>query len=162
MRIKFFKITIFLVISLIIASLILSIDLLKLNSVGDLSLSQESYNKNIVVNLTEKKSNIVKKNSLFNYGNWCGITNTKSPDIEPIDEVDRVCKAHDLCIGNNDHKCSCDAKFLRDMPGATAIYSRGEDYKLAVIKIIENKPCYCSTKISVGEIKLLGFGGKCQ
>lgn len=92
----------------------------------------------------------------FNYGNWCGVRNTSSLFTKPIDEVDAVCKTHDLCIGNNDHKCICDAVFLRDMPKAIASSNRGEKYKWAAIEIIERKPCYCQ------KISRIGIGGKCN
>lgn len=91
----------------------------------------------------------------FNYGNWCGMRNTSTRITRAIDEVDAVCKAHDLCIGNNDHKCICDAIFLRDMPNAIASSERGEKYKLAAIEIIQRKPCYCK------ETNRIGMGGKC-
>lgn len=113
--------------------------------------------------------------SLFDYGNWCGANNTSTRDTPSIDGVDEVCKAHDLCIGNGDHKCGCDATFLRNMLLASASSERGEAYKIASIPVIASKPCYCSSRLpnypccdwrgckicQGGEIRWPGVGGQC-
>ena len=161
MRVKLFKTLIFLGILLITVIIIGSIDLSRVNSFPNVSLFKESQNEKIIENLNKEIPNLISIGDLFNYGNWCGVTNTKPPYVRPIDEVDAACKAHDLCIGNNNHKCSCDAIFLRNIAEAKAISLLGENYKQAAMKIIEKKPCYCLEKLPGSEIKLLGFGGKC-
>lgn len=113
--------------------------------------------------------------SLADYGNWCGVNNTSSPETPAIDGVDEVCKAHDLCIGNGDHKCSCDTRFLKDMSLASASSKTGEAYKIASIDVISVKPCYCSSRLpnypccdlsgckicQGGDILWPGVGGQC-
>ncbi len=155
MRVKLVKTLSFLTILLITLTVISSLYIPRVNSLPEFSLVRSSQDKPIIPNL------IAIGNNLFNYGNWCGVTNTKLPYVRPIDAVDAACKAHDLCIGNNDHKCSCDATFLRDIAEAKAISHKGETYKINAIKLIEKKPCYCSEEFAGREMKLLGFGGKC-
>ena len=80
-----------------------------------------------------------------NYGRWCGAYNTSDPSVPPIDGVDAVCKAHDLCLlDRGGHHCSCDAAFIRDMASASASSAEGEVYRVAAIAAFANKPCFCT------------------
>jgi hypothetical protein len=55
----------------------------------------------------------------MNHGYWCGIGNL-GWDSCWVDELDRVCREHDLCERQNwrkklpQHSCECDLKFIRD------------------------------------------------
>ncbi len=79
-----------------------------------------------------------------NYGHWCGANNTSAPNVVPIDGVDAVCKAHDLCLARQGHHCSCDAAFIRDMARASASSEHGEAYRIAAIAAFTVKPCFCT------------------
>lgn len=106
--------------------------------------------------------------SLANHGNWCGYNNTRSdPNYPVVDAVDRVCRAHDLCVKNG-HKCSCDSRFISDMRGAVAapgVGARGRAYGVAAISAFQLKPCYCDVKIPTPfgrrSIRVPGTGGRC-
>ena len=89
-------------------------------------------------------------NGLGDYGRWCGANNTSAPHVAPIDGVDAVCKAHDLCINRHGHKCSCDAAFLRGMASASASSEHGEAYRVAAIGVFLSKPCYCTFNYPCG------------
>jgi len=157
MVVKLFKPVIFLAILLTILTSITFINISKVNSLSERTLSNHKTQEDNLLHF----SDLINLGNILNYGNWCGATNTKPIYVMPIDAVDAACKVHDLCIGNNDHKCSCDADFLANIAEAKAISPRGENYKIAAIEVISKKPCYCLDRFAGRKVKLLGFGGRC-
>lgn len=107
-----------------------------------LGLEKAIRNEGLSVNDSEITQQFI---GLGDYGNWCGYNNTRSdPNYPVVDEVDEVCRDHDLCIIKHGyHKCSCDGNFLRRMPIARARNENGEAYKLESITAFLNKPCEC-------------------
>ncbi|MFE8647298.1 RHS repeat-associated core domain-containing protein, partial [Sphingomonas sp. NCPPB 2930] len=54
-------------------------------------------------------------------GNWCGgkwsggMSGGKVGTAEPVDSMDEICKAHDLCYDNNTPKLTCDRELVKDL-----------------------------------------------
>ncbi|XRB10171.1 phospholipase A2 [Pycnococcus provasolii] len=48
------------------------------------------------------------------YGKYCGVGHTGCPGVEPCDEIDKCCMAHDSCVGDGmgifDVKCHTELK----------------------------------------------------
>lgn len=98
------------------------------------------------------------------YGRWCGNCRTASPDTPPLDDVDAACKAHDLCIDANGHRCDCDATFIASLTailGSSRINGTARAYASAAITAFQMKPCFCYKRVAGQRIKVWGIGGRC-
>lgn len=57
------------------------------------------------------------------YGNYCGPGHgDPTGSVAPVDRVDAVCRAHDLCYKNagSSGTCGCDSALIASMPAAIA------------------------------------------
>ncbi len=93
------------------------------------------------------------------YGRWCG------PDYghngPPIDPVDAVCKAHDLCcersgraMNNTLQYCGCDRIIISRMRDAIRATKskKGKAAGLSILGTFIAAPCWCWKKICVPHI----------
>ena len=98
--------------------------------------------------------------SLADYGNWCGLFNTRDdPSYPTVDGVDEVCRRHDLCLKDKGyHECNCDADFMKRMARASARNAHGESYRRVAVRAFLNKPCECRRKRCILRNP---FNGKC-
>ena len=75
------------------------------------------------------------------YGNWCGPGHGGGP---PIDAVDAVCRAHDLCYDREGYfDCGCNRDLVNAMPGAIAQTPswRGKIAGTVIKTIFSSMPC---------------------
>ncbi len=107
------------------------------------------------------------------YKNWCGAGHyPKNPDgsvnrdYPAANELDAVCKRHDLCYFDNcDHWCPCDATLLKEVSRATCPDEECETYRIAMIAVFVSKPSIvCYKKSRWGQTvkwSQNGIGGNC-
>jgi hypothetical protein len=82
------------------------------------------------------------------YGNYCGPGHGDPTGITPpIDDVDAVCRAHDLCYKNagSSGTCGCDGTLLTSMPAAIASTpsQQGKAAGALVQSFFSNAWCTC-------------------
>jgi hypothetical protein len=85
------------------------------------------------------------------YGNYCGPghgTGTGDPtgQTPPVDEVDAVCRAHDLCYDATHYSnCGCDRALLLSMPAAIEATPSDEGKRAGfnIASFFSAAPCTC-------------------
>jgi hypothetical protein len=91
--------------------------------------------------------------SLPIYGNYCGPGHgDPTGRMPPIDAVDAVCRAHDLCYDNRGYfNCRCDRNLITSMPGAIANTPTavGKGAGAAVLSYFANAACVCRNRVCV-------------
>jgi hypothetical protein len=82
------------------------------------------------------------------YGNYCGPGHGDPTGITPpIDDVDAVCRTHDLCYNNagSSGTCGCDRTLIMSMPAAIASTpsQQGKNAGALVQSFFSQAPCTC-------------------
>lgn len=103
------------------------------------------------------------------YGKWCGLGHfpkksdgSMDESVDGIDELDELCKAHDLCYEEQcDHWCPCDAELLRKLPQVSCPNACCESYRAAMISLFSVKPGVHCRKILGQRVAFTGVGGVC-
>jgi hypothetical protein len=84
---------------------------------------------------------------LLSYGNYCGPGfGDPTGATPPVDAVDAVCRAHDLCYGATSYfNCGCDRALLATMPSAIAATpsAGGKAAGAVAIGYFSQAPCTC-------------------
>jgi len=85
------------------------------------------------------------------YGNYCGPGfGDPTGRTPPVDSVDAVCRAHDMCYGaTNMFNCGCDRALISSMPSAIATSPciSGKAAGAAAMRYFSTAPCFCNTRI---------------
>jgi hypothetical protein len=98
------------------------------------------------------------------YGVYCGPGHTDPTGCTPpVDAVDAVCRAHDLCYDALGYSnCACDAALIAAMPAAIAgtPCSSGKITGAAAMAFFSGAPCWCLIPPGLGvggQIPPLGY-----
>jgi hypothetical protein len=102
------------------------------------------------------------------YGNYCGPGHGNPTGLTPpVDAVDAVCRAHDLCYaGTNMFNCGCDRALITSMPAAILATPcpTGKTAGAAAMAYFASSPCVCNTTVCLpllgcGTVAVPGLGG---
>jgi hypothetical protein len=106
------------------------------------------------------------------YGNYCGPGHgDPTGSVAPVDRVDNVCRAHDLCYKNAGTPpgtlfgpCNCDRDLINNMPAAINHPNTGQQGKNAgtlVRNYFSQAPCTCPGPSTTTCLPPLCFGSLC-
>jgi hypothetical protein len=104
------------------------------------------------------------------YGNYCGPGHgDPTGSVAPVDRVDAVCRAHDLCYKNAGTSgilgpCSCDRALIADMPAAINHPNTSQQGKAAgalIQSYFSQARCTCPGPSTTTCLPPLCFGSLC-